>query len=116
MTDYTGEWQKITARWKHGRRVGLLHLLVSPLLIYLFSFPVKWFAPAGWLISGEPVWYFIVCFVLWLAIFIALLWRDRYYTCPQCGTRVRPFGGTNFPDWNPHPCPKCGLRAPPPPY
>jgi len=36
--------------------------------------------------------------------------------CPQCGTRVRPFGGTDIPDWTPHPCPKCGLRAPSPPY
>ena len=116
MTGYTEEWRTITARWRRGRRIGLAHLLLGPVLIYLVSFPVKWFAPASWLISGAPVWYFIVAFVLWLVVFICLLWRDRYYTCPQCGTRVRPFGGTDVPGWNPHPCPQCGLRAPPPPY
>ena len=116
MTDYTEQWQKITRRWGHGRRNGLLHLLVSPLLIYLFSFPVKWFAPRSWLISGEPVWYFIVSVALWFLIFVYLLLRDRYYKCPRCDTRVRPFGGTDIPNWAPHPCPKCGLTAPSPPY
>lgn len=116
MTDYTDAWKKITTRWRRGRSIGLFHLLVVPLLIYGFSFPVKWLAPDGWLIGGAPVWYFITCFALWLAVFIGLLWRDRYYRCPQCGSRVRPFGGTDVPDWHPHPCPGCGLRAPPPPY
>jgi DNA-directed RNA polymerase subunit RPC12/RpoP len=54
--------------------------------------------------------------VLWFLVFICLLLRDRYYTCPQCGARVRPFGGTDIPNWRPHPCPQCGLSAPPPPY
>ena len=116
MSDYTQEWQRITGRWRRGRRLGLVHLLGSPVLIYLLSFPIKWFAPSSWLISGEPVWYFIASTVLWFGVFIYLLLRDRYYTCPQCGTRVRPFGGTDIPNWRPHPCPQCGLSAPPPPY
>lgn len=116
MTDYTAQWKVLTTRWRRGRRLGLLHLLGSPVLIYLLSFPIKWFAPGSWLVSGEPVWYFIVAFVLWVVVLIYLLVRDRYYTCPQCGTRVRPFGGTDFPDGRPHPCPNCGLSAPPPPY
>jgi hypothetical protein len=116
MTDYTEDWRRITARWKRGRRAGLFHLLVIPLLVCLLSFPVKWFAPDGWMMGGEPVGYFIVCAALWFGIFIWLLWRDRYYECPRCRARVRPFGGTDIPDWNPHPCPRCGLRAPAPPY
>jgi len=88
----------------------------GPVLVYLFSFPVTGWSPERWLIGGAPVGYFIVSFALWLVVFIHLLWRDRYYTCPQCGTRVRPFGGTDLPGLNPQPCPSCGLRAPSPPY
>lgn len=109
-------WGTITRRWRLGRRLGMAHLLGSPVLIYLLSFPVKWFAPSNWLISGQPVWYFLVAALIWLLVFIYLLLRDRYYRCPACGTRVRPFGGTDVPNWNPHPCPQCGLAAPPPPY
>lgn len=116
MTDYTDQWKTITARWRRGRKAGLFHLLAVPVLIYLFSFPVTWLAPASWLIGGAPVWYFIAAFALWLVVFIRLLWRDRYYDCPRCGTRVRPFGGSDVPNWAPHPCPQCGLQAPPPPY
>ena len=116
MTDYSDQWQVITKRWGKGRRNGLLHLLVSPLVLYGLSFPIKQFAPDSWLIGGEPVWYFIVAFAFWLLVFIGLLWRDRYYTCPQCATKVRPFGGSDIPNFRPHPCPKCGLKAPDPPY
>jgi len=116
MIDYTEDWKKLTTRWRRGRKLVLFHLLAVPFFIYGFSFPVKRFAPNTWLISGEPVWYYLGCFAVWLAVFIHLLWRDRYYTCPQCGTNVRPFGGTDLPNLNPHPCPKCGLVAPSPPY
>lgn len=116
MTEYEKQWEQITHRWRIGRRIGLAHLLGTPILIYLLSFPIKKFAPSNWLISGQPVWYFLVAAAIWLILFIYLLLRDRYYSCPACGTRVRPFGGTDVPNWKPHPCPKCGLAAPPPPY
>lgn len=114
--DYREQWQRLTSRWRRGRRLGLVHLLVSPLVLYLVSYPVTWFAPASWLISGEPVWYYLVAAAAWFLIFILLLLRDRSYACPRCGTSVRPFGGTDLPNWKPHPCPQCGLTAPPPPY
>jgi hypothetical protein len=109
-SDYADEWQRITRRWARGRRDGLVHLIVVPILIYLASIPLE-------MMLGEPpVVYFLVAFALWLVVFVYLLLRDRYYTCPACQTRVRPFGGTDMPDWQPHPCPTCGLRAPSPPY
>lgn len=110
MDEYEEQWRKLTSRWRRGRTLGLLHLLLVPVLIYLGSIPV------GWIIDDVPVWYFLVSFVLWLVVFIYLLVRDRYYRCPRCDTRVRPFGGTEIANYVPDPCPKCGLRAPPPPY
>lgn len=110
MEDYTEQWNKLTRRWANSRKIGLLHLLLVPVLIYLFSFPVRW------LIGDDPVWYFIVAYAAWLVAFVYLLVRDRYYSCPRCGARVRPFGGTDMPNFHPHPCQKCGLVAPSPPY
>lgn len=116
MDDYARDWARLTAQWRWGRRAIMVHLLAVPPLIYLFSFALKRFAPAGWLISGEPVWYFIVAAALWVIVFTGLLLRDRHYTCPKCATKVRPFGGSEMPSLVPQPCPKCGLRAPLPPY
>ena len=73
MTDHDEAWGKITARWRRGRRLGLFHLLVVPVLVYLFSFPVTGWSPERWLIGGAPVGYFIVSFALWLVVFIHLL-------------------------------------------
>jgi hypothetical protein len=109
-SDYTEEFRALTTRWRRGRQLGLVHLLLVPILIYAGSIPV------GWMIDDDPVWYFIVTVALWFVVFIALLLRDRYYRCPRCGTRVRPFGGTEVPNYHPHPCPQCGLTAPSPPY
>lgn len=116
MSEYKEQWERITRRWRQGRKLGLAHLLGSPILFYLLSIPIKKFGPGSWLISGEPVWYFLVSAAVWLIVLIYLLLRDRYYSCPACGTKVRPFGGTDIPNLMPHPCPKCGLSAPPPPY
>ncbi len=110
MDEYAEEFRALTARWRRGRTLGLLHLLLVPVLVYVVGIPV------GWYVGDAPVWYFIVSFVVWLVVFVGLLLRDRYYRCPRCGTRVRPFGGTTMPNYHPDPCPKCGLTAPSPPY
>ena len=110
MSDYTHEWQKITKRWARGRQIGLIHLILVPILIYLASIPIKQ------MLGRDTAVYFLVAYGLWLVTFVYILLRDRYYTCPACKTRVRPFGGTDMPSFLPHPCPECGLRAPPPPY
>ena len=71
MSDHAGTWRKLTTRWARGRRLVLLHLLLTPALIYLISLPVSW------AIKDDPVWYLIVAFVIWLLVFVYLLVRDR---------------------------------------
>lgn len=48
--EYAEQWRKLTTRWRRGRTLGLLHLLLIPVLIYLGSIPV------GWIIDDVPVW------------------------------------------------------------
>jgi Zn-dependent protease len=72
MSDHGAAFARLTARWAKGRRDGLLHLFLSPVLIYLGGYAVRWLAPDSWLIRGAPVWYYLVGIAAWFAVFIYL--------------------------------------------
>lgn len=82
----------------------LLHLVLSPAVIYLIGHLIT-VATGG----AEPVWFYGASFVGWLGGLVYLALRFEPYVCPRCATKVHPSGAISL---LPLPCPKCGLKMP----
>ncbi len=105
MTDFTPQWRQIFARQRRAKKLMALHLLVTPLVIFLGGYALSR------LLQDDPVIFYVAGFVYFVGGLIYIALRYDPFDCPRCGAKVRAWNRYNSPSI-PVPCSECGLVRP----